>query len=75
MAGVKVTCKKCGKPFDWNDQWPSATKQCPYCGAKSQDIDLLFRTLVDDRKCSNSIFKFEAGNALCVKPSRKEFRG
>jgi uncharacterized Zn-finger protein len=29
---IKVTCKACGKKFDWNDQWPGGLKKCPYCG-------------------------------------------
>ena len=32
MATIKVICKHCGKPFDWNDKWPDGLKKCPYCG-------------------------------------------
>ena len=32
MAQNKVTYKKCGNVFDWNDQWPEGLKRCPLCG-------------------------------------------
>ena len=32
MARIKVTCKKCGNIFDWNDLWPDGLKRCPLCG-------------------------------------------
>ena len=33
--GVKVTCRKCGNVYDWNNEWPAATNKCPSCGAKN----------------------------------------
>lgn len=29
---IRVICKHCGKPFDWNDEWPDGLKKCVYCG-------------------------------------------
>jgi len=34
-ATIKVTCKACGKTFDWNDKWPDGIKKCPYCGKQN----------------------------------------
>jgi len=35
LKTIKVVCRHCGKPFDWNDQWPDGIKQCPYCGKQN----------------------------------------
>ena len=35
QKSIRVICKSCGKPFDWNDQWPDGIKKCPYCGKQN----------------------------------------
>jgi len=37
LKTIRVVCRHCGKPFDWNDQWPDGLKKCPYCGKKIKE--------------------------------------